>query len=195
MTLRAPPLHISASRPLGVSGLCRVRRAPRAWQGEPSLLPAVCRPPEASVPGARPGQVQQWTGLDSPWDTLPLPDRQPRRSHQSGAPPSPGVCGAAGWAGAGREGRLPRCAHRSSCCPWSSTFWGSTPSLTTTQHLQTLQVGGSPPLFPQNTAPLQKRPGVCWMQVRPSEGAASLTWDWLPIGAVVTGAAGQLLPT
>ena len=87
-----PGLHILTSRPLGVRGPCRVRRAPRTWQGKPSLLPAVHRPPEASVPRARPGHGHQWTGLDSPWDTAPArqtdnPEFMPARS--SGDPPIP----------------------------------------------------------------------------------------------------------
>ena len=133
-----PGLHILTSRPLGVRGPCRVRRAPRTWQGKHSLLPAVHRPPEASVPRARPGHRHQWTGLDSPWDTAPArqtdnPEFMPARS--SGDPPSPGVCGAAGRAGAGCEGRLSRCTHRSSWCPWTSTFQGPTLSLAATQYL------------------------------------------------------------
>lgn len=121
------------------------------------------------------------------------PARQTAQSsRRSGAPPSPGICGAAGRAGAGREGRLPCCAHRSSCCPWSSTFWGATPSLTTTQCLQTLQVGGSPSLFPQNTAPLQKQPGVCGCRSDPPEGPRPPPGTRSPSGQLLTGAAGQL---
>lgn len=94
--------------------------------------------------------------------------------------------------GAGSKGRLSHCAHCSSWGPWTSAFWGPTPCLATTQFLQTDPTGwGLASLFPQNTAPLQKQPGVCRVQVRPSGGAMSPTWDSLPIGAVITGTARQ----
>lgn len=94
--------------------------------------------------------------------------------------------------GAGSKGRLSCCTHCSSWGPWTSAFWGPTPCLATTQSYRlTLQVGGLPSLFPQNTAPLQKQPGVCRVQVRPSGGAMSPTWDSLPTGAVITRTARQ----
>lgn len=80
------------SRLLGVRGLCRARRVPRTWQGKPSLLPAVHRPPEASVPGAQPGYAQQWTGLDTLGTLCPgQTNRQPRvhASPELRGPPIP----------------------------------------------------------------------------------------------------------
>ena len=132
--------------------------------------------------------------------TLPRPDKQTTQSScQPGALGTPhplgfvvqqggqgraakDACPAAPTAAAGVPGHQP---SRDPPCLWPphSTY------------RPTLQVGGSPSLFPQNTAPLQKQPGVCRAQVRPSGGTVFPTWDSLPIGAVVTGTVGQPPPT
>lgn len=83
---------------------------PQDLVGKTLFFPAVHRPPEASVPGARPGHVQQWMGLDSPWDTAPArltdnPEFVLARS--SMPPPSPGVSGAAGRVGRAAKDACP----------------------------------------------------------------------------------------
>lgn len=131
-------------------------------------------------------------GARHPWDTLPWPDKQTTQSsRQPGAPGTPHPLGFVVQQGG--QGRAAKDA-----CPAAPTAAAGVPGhqpsgdpprpwLPHSTCRPTLQVGGSPSLFLQNTAPLQKQPGVCRVQVRPSGGAVSRTWDSLPIGAGVTG--------